>query len=311
MKVLALSYRRAHQRTNLKGGKLRLTNIYLAEGQPSLAIIEGKRACALAKLDPEEAAFSSVAQWVRGGDNARSRTFAARKLARVRSASWQALDSVRYAPLVDRDCRIYCVGLNYADHAAENHLSPPASPVFFAKLSSTAIPHKDAVVLPQGSEQVDYEAEFAFMVGRRAKSVSVEDAAEYIAGYTIMNDVSARDMQFLDGQWFRGKNCDTFAPLGPCLVTADELKSPGKLMVQMRLNGKMRQSSNTSNLVFNPAYLLSFLSQSLTLEPGDVISTGTPGGIGYYANPKVFLQPGDVMEVEIEAIGILRNSVVR
>lgn len=149
------------------------------------------------------------------------------------------------------------------------------------------------------------------MIGRKAKCVSVKDADEYIAGYTIMNDVSARDMQSLDGQWFRGKNCDTFAPLGPCLVTSDEVKDPGKLTLQMRLNGKVRQNSTTSNLVFGPSALLSFLSQSLTLEPGDVISTGTPGGIGFYANPKVFLQPGDVMEVEIEEIGLLRNTVVR
>ena len=149
------------------------------------------------------------------------------------------------------------------------------------------------------------------MIGRQARRVSVEDASRYIAGYTIMNDVSARDMQAQDGQWFRGKNCDTFAPLGPCLVTADEVTNPAGLKLQMRLNGKVRQNSNTSNLVFNPPALLSFLSQSLTIEPGDIISTGTPGGIGYYANPKVFLQPGDVMEVEIESIGTLRNTVTQ
>lgn len=290
---------------------MRLTNVYLAEGQSSLAIVEGNLILALAKLDPNEPAFASVTKWVRGGDDARSRTLSASKMAEKQSASWQALDSIQYAPLVDRDCRIFCVGLNYADHAAENNLSPPTSPVFFSKLSSTATPHQSAVALPQGSMQVDYEAEFAFMVGRKARNISKDDAARYIAGYTIMNDVSARDMQFLDGQWFRGKNCDTFAPLGPWLVTADELTDPAKLALEMRLNGEVRQRSNTSNLVFDPASLLSFLSQSLTLEPGDIISTGTPGGIGYYANPKVFLQSGDFMEIEIEGIGILRNSVVR
>jgi 2-keto-4-pentenoate hydratase/2-oxohepta-3-ene-1,7-dioic acid hydratase in catechol pathway len=290
---------------------LRLTNIYLAEKQISLAVVEDGRALALAKLDPAEAAFASVAQWLRSGADARSRTLSALRLAKTQPDLWQTLDSIQYAPLVDRDCRIFCVGLNYADHAAENNLLPPTSPVFFSKLSSTVTPHDSAVELPQGSEQVDYEAEFAFMIGRKAKCVSASDAAEYIAGYTIMNDVSARDMQSLDGQWFRGKNCDTFAPLGPCLVTSDEVKNPGKLVLQMRLNGKVRQNSNISNLVFDPSALLSFLSQNLTLEPGDIISTGTPGGIGFYANPKVFLQPGDVMEVEIEEIGILRNTVVR
>lgn len=290
---------------------MRLTNIYLPEGQVSLAVVEDGRALALSKLDPAEAAFASVVQWLRGGADARSRTLSALRLAKTQPGLWQTLESIRYAPLVDRDCRIFCVGLNYADHAAENNLLPPVSPVFFSKLSSTVTPHDSAVTLPQGSEQVDYEAEFAFMIGRKAKCVSVKDADEYIAGYTIMNDVSARDMQSLDGQWFRGKNCDTFAPLGPCLVTSDEVKDPGKLTLQMRLNGKVRQNSTTSNLVFGPSALLSFLSQSLTLEPGDVISTGTPGGIGFYANPKVFLQPGDVMEVEIEEIGLLRNTVVR
>ena len=290
---------------------MHLTNIYSAEGLSNVAVIEGSRALELARFDRQETAFTSVTNWVRGGDGARHRTFSLLERAKTQPDSWQALGSIRYAPLVDRDCRIFCVGLNYADHAAENNLSPPASPVFFSKLASTVIPHESAVVLPQGSEQVDYEAEFAFMIGRQAKRVSTEDAAGYIVGYTIMNDVSARGMQFQDGQWFRGKNCDTFAPLGPWLVTADEIKKPANLKLQMRLNGKARQNSNTSNLIFGPSALLSFLSQSLTLEPGDIISTGTPGGIGYYADPKVFLQHGDAMEIEIEDIGILRNIVGR
>lgn len=290
---------------------MKLTNIYSEEGNLSLAVVEGDRALNLTKLDGTEAAFASVTQWLRRGDGARQRTLKLLEHAKAQPDAWRPLESIRYAPLVDRDCRIFCVGLNYADHAAENNLSPPTSPVFFAKLASTATPEGSAVVLPSGSEQVDYEAEFAFMIGRQAKRVSIEDAASYVAGYTIMNDVSARDMQFQDGQWFRGKNCDTFAPLGPWLVTADEIKEPANLNLQMRLNGKVRQNSNTSNLVFGPAALLASLSQSLTLEPGDIISTGTPGGIGYFANPKVFLQPGDVMEVEIENIGILRNTVAR
>lgn len=276
-----------------------------------MAVVEGDRALDLAALDQRETAFASVACWFRNGDGARRRTLKLLEETSNQPDIWQPVDSIRYAPLVDRDCRIFCVGLNYADHAAENNLAPPASPVFFSKLASTATPHEGAILLPSGSEQVDYEAEFAFMIARQAKRVPAEDAAGFIAGYTIMNDVSARDMQFQDGQWFRGKNCDTFAPLGPWLITADAIREPANLKLQMRLNGKARQNSNTSNLVFDPSELISFLSQSLTLEPGDIISTGTPGGIGYYADPKVFLQPGDVMEVEIENIGILRNTVVR
>lgn len=281
------------------------------EGGVGLAAIEGSRALELMKLDGDEAAFASVAHWLRGGEDVRRRTIRLLEQARTQPELWRPLSSVRYAPLVDRDCRIFCVGLNYADHAAENNLAPPAFPIFFSKLVSAATPHESAVALPHGSSQVDYEAEFAFMVGRQAKRVSLEDASEYIAGYTIMNDVSARDMQTQDGQWFRGKNCDTFAPLGPWLVTADEVRNPANLKLQMRLNGKIRQNSNTSNLVFDPPALLSFLSQSLTIQPGDIISTGTPGGIGYYANPKVFLQPGDVMEVEIESIGVLCNTITQ
>lgn len=290
---------------------MHLTNIYSAEGKITLAVIEGVRVLELAKLDKQEVAFTSVAYWLRSGDDVRQRMLRFLEQAKKQPHSWRPLDSIRFAPLVDRDCRIFCVGLNYADHAAENNLAPPTSPVIFSKLVSTVTPHEGEVVLPEGSKQVDYEAEFAFMVGRQGKHISVEDADKFIAGYTIMNDISARDMQFQDGQWFRGKNCDTFAPLGPCLVTADEIKEPGNLKLQMRLNGKVRQNSNTSNLVFKPEALLSFLSQSLTLEPGDIISTGTPGGIGYYSNPKVFLRPGDVMEIEIENIGILRNTLTR
>ena len=141
--------------------------------------------------------------------------------------------------------------------------------------------------------------------------MSVRDAGGYIAGFTIMNDVTARDLQFQDKQWFRGKNCDGFAPLGPWLVTADQVSNPDDLAITLRLNGQVRQRSSTSQLFFKPAELLSFLSQTLTLEPGDVISTGTPGGIGYYADPRVFLKDGDVVEVEVEGIGVLRNTVVK
>lgn len=221
------------------------------------------------------------------------------------------IDCVKYAPPVDERCRIFCVGLNYADHAAENNLPPPESPIIFGKLAAVAIGNEEPIPLPAVSQQVDYEAEVAFVIGARAKGVSVQEAWQYVAGFTIMNDVTARDLQFQDKQWFRGKNCDGFAPLGPWLVTTDELPNPDNLAISLSLNGQVRQKSNTSQLFFKPAELLSFLSQTLTLEAGDVISTGTPGGIGYYADPKIFLQHGDLVEIKVDGIGVLRNVVVR
>lgn len=224
-------------------------------------------------------------------------------------ATRHRLADARHAPLVAREARIFAVGLNYADHAAENKLPPPASPIFFSKLAATVMPHRGAVPLPAGSEQVDYEAELAFVLRRRLERASEAEAARAIAGYTIVNDVTARDFQARDGQWFRGKNCNGFTPMGPWLTTADTLPSPPELAITLRLNGITRQSSNTRNLFFKPAALASFLSHSLTLEPGDAITTGTPAGIGFFQKPPLFLRTGDAVEVEIEGIGVLRHTV--
>ena len=256
---------------------------------------------------PDDSRFRSVSSLLRAN--------ALRDLERVvsddaiRRHSGTPLEAVRYAPPVDDVCRIFCVGLNYADHAAENKLPPPESPIFFGKLAAVAIGSGEPIPLPASSQEVDYEAEVAFVMGARAKCISPETAARHIAGFTIMNDVTARDLQFQDKQWFRGKNCDGFAPLGPWIVTTDELPDAHNLAIRLKLNGELRQNSNTGQLFFKPAELVSFLSQTLTLEPGDIISTGTPGGIGYYANPKVFLKPGDLVEVEVDGIGTLRNPV--
>jgi len=172
------------------------------------------------------------------------------------------------------------------------------------------IPHKAGIPIPKTSQQVDYEAEFALVIGRRADCVSEAEALACIAGYTIMNDVSARDFQFKDKQWFRGKNCNGFGPMGPWMVTADNVPDPLALDISLRLNGETLQHSNTRNLVFSPAALVSELSQSLVLEPGEVISTGTPAGIGFHRKPQVFLKPGDRMEIEVEGIGILENFML-
>lgn len=205
--------------------------------------------------------------------------------------------------------KIICIGLNYRDHARESGAEIPKSPVMFSKFSSCAIGADEAIILPKKSEQVDYEAELAFVIGRRAKNVSGENAMDYVFGYTNFNDVSARDFQFADGQWVRGKSCDTFAPMGEFVATKDEIEDPNNLRIQFRLNGETLQNSNTGELIFKISEIIEFLSASITLEPGDVVATGTPPGVGFARKPPIFLKDGDIAEVEIEGLGILRNSV--
>lgn len=218
-------------------------------------------------------------------------------------------DAYWLAP-VPRPGKLICIGLNYRDHAAESNMPIPERPVVFSKFSTAVIAPGEPVVIPATSEQVDYEAELAVVIGRRAKNVSAGSALDYVLGYTAFNDVSARDFQFADGQWQRGKSCDTFAPMGPFIVTADEIPNPHNLAIKLRLNGKTMQDSNTDQLIFGVPELIAFLSETITLEPGDVIATGTPPGVGFARKPPVFLKAGDQMEVEIEKIGVL-NSVVQ
>jgi 2-keto-4-pentenoate hydratase/2-oxohepta-3-ene-1,7-dioic acid hydratase in catechol pathway len=287
---------------------MKLLNFF-ADGEVHLGVVREQVVLDLTEMFPVNDSFRSLTRWLRAPDEVRKMTRELLQQNGSRRAPVRPLEGLSHAPLVDRDCRIFCVGLNYADHAAENGLNPPASPVFFGKLASVVTPQDKPIPLPLGSTQVDYEAELAFVVGRRARKLSEEAARSSIAGYTIMNDVSARDFQMGDGQWFRGKNCDGFAPLGPWLSTPDDLSDPHGLEIRLRLNGEELQHSNTRNLFFKPPKLLSFLSQTLTLEPGDVISTGTPAGVGFHRKPQVFLRPGDVVEVEIAEIGTLRNPV--
>jgi len=217
-------------------------------------------------------------------------------------------DVVLLAP-VPRPGKLICIGLNYRDHAIESKMPIPERPVVFSKFSSSVIGPGEAVVVPSKSEQVDYEAELAVVIGRRAKNVTPEQAYDYVLGYTIVNDVSARDFQFADGQWQRGKSCDTFAPMGQWIVTTDEIPDPHTLSIKLRLNGQTMQDSNTNQLIFGVPELIAFLSESITLEPGDVIATGTPPGVGFARKPPVFLKSGDVMEVEIEGIGTLTSPI--
>ncbi len=211
---------------------------------------------------------------------------------------------------IPRPGKIICIGLNYRDHAEESGMDVPKSPVTFSKFANSVVGPNAEVVIPPGSVESDYEAEFGIVIGKTATRVSEADAMEHVLGYVCINDVSARDFQFADGQWQRGKSPDTFCPMGEAVVTRDEIADPHNLRVQLRLNGETMQDSNTKQLVFGVEALVSFLSQWTTLEPGDVIPTGTPPGVGFARKPPVYIQPGDVMEVDIEGLGILRNPVV-
>ena len=213
------------------------------------------------------------------------------------------------APVPDPG-KILCLGLNYRDHAEESNMELPEYPIVFTKFSNTVIGPDDTIELPSVSKEVDYEAEFGVVIGRRAKNVSKADALDYVVGYLPFHDVSARDYQHRTSQWTLGKNFDTFGPMGPALVTADEVADPANLNISLRLNGEVMQSSNTRHLIFSVSDLIAEISSVMTLEPGNLISTGTPGGVGAARTPPVFLKDGDVVEVEIEGLGVLRNPVV-
>jgi 2-keto-4-pentenoate hydratase/2-oxohepta-3-ene-1,7-dioic acid hydratase in catechol pathway len=232
-------------------------------------------------------------------------------LTEARANGWlvQSQDAYWFAP-VPRPGKIVCIGLNYRDHAAESGLAVPDTPVIFSKFSSCVIAPGEPVVIPTTSEKVDFEAELAVVVGRDAKHVSADRAYDYVLGYTAFNDVSARDFQFGDGQWQRGKSCDTFAPMGQTIVTTDEIPDPHTLRITLTLNGNTMQDSNTNQLIFGVPRLIEFITKSISLEPGDVIATGTPAGVGFARKPPVYLKPGDVMDVHIEKVGGLGNPVV-
>jgi len=227
---------------------------------------------------------------------------------KVHLLSLSDLDKI-LAPILNPP-KIICLGLNYQDHAQESNMKVPDEPPIFLKPRTCINGPYDDVIVPPITKQVDYEAELAIIIGKRAKRVSEEEAKEYIFGFTCFNDVSARDIQFKDKQWTRGKSFDTFAPLGPWIVTKDEL-NPDNLSIICKVNGEIRQNSSTKNMIYKTYKIVSWLSQGITLEPGDIIATGTPAGVGAFfkPNPK-FLKHGDIVEVIIEGIGELRNRFV-
>ncbi len=220
------------------------------------------------------------------------------------------LGTVKLLAPIPRPRKLICVGLNYRDHALETGSEIPSVPTIFNKFATAVIAPGDEIILPKVSKSPDYEAEFAFVIGRGGRRIKADDWRDHVFGYTIVNDVSARDYQRATTQWLMGKTFDTFAPMGPWIMTADAIADPHDVDVRLEINGEVLQNSNTRELIFKIPQLIEFLSSVFTLEPGDIVSTGTPSGVGVARKPPRFLQPGDDVVVKIPAIGELRNSVV-
>ncbi|MED1951807.1 fumarylacetoacetate hydrolase family protein [Brevibacillus centrosporus] len=257
---------------------------------------------------------SDMVGFLQGGEQSRELAIRAIAFAKENNGIFKQkvmhnLSDVKLEAPVQHPGKMVCVGHNYREHILEMGRELPPVPVVFAKFSNTIIGPQDEIPCFPVSEQLDYEAEFAFVMGKRARNVSQADALDYVCGYTIVNDITYRDIQRRTIQWLQGKTVDGSAPMGPWLVTTDELTDPTSLEVVLTVNGEERQRSNTQNLVFTVAYLVEFLSGLMTLEPGDVILTGTPGGVGFVRDPQVFLKDGDVVRIEINGIGALENRV--
>ena len=239
-----------------------------------------------------------------------ARAAALEQLEELESPHAIRLGDVELCPPVSDPEKIICLGLNYGDHASEAGYAAPPVPIFFSKYRNALAGPLDPIVLPRHSRQVDFEGELAAVIGKPGKYIALDDALEHVAGYSVMNDVSARDLQLQTSQWTAGKTLDTFAPFGPGIVPADRIPDPQDLWLETRVNGTVVQSDSTASMIFGVAETIVFLSSLMTLRPGDIIATGTPAGVGFKREPPLFLSPGDVVEVEIERIGTIRNPVV-
>jgi 2-keto-4-pentenoate hydratase/2-oxohepta-3-ene-1,7-dioic acid hydratase in catechol pathway len=279
---------------------------YLEGGRERLAVVAGDRALPADELLPDGP--GTMAELL--ADEAllgRLREEAASQQARI-AAEGQPLDALSLLSPVPRPPKVVAIGLNYHAHAAESGVEPPSEPLIFAKFPSSVIGHRASIRWdPALTSQVDYEVELAVVIGRTARRVKRSEALTYVLGYTCGNDVSARELQFGDKQWVRGKSLDTFCPLGPVLVTADEIPDPQALGLRCLVNGEVLQDSTTADMIFGVAELIAYTSAAFTLEPGDVIVTGTPQGVGFSRDPQRFLRDGDQVAVEIEGIGVLEN----
>lgn len=242
-------------------------------------------------------------------------TLAPAMLARLRALDPAVLplapEGVRIGQPVARPWNFIAIGLNYADHAKEAGLEIPSEPIIFNKLGNTVSGPFDDVMYPKNSDRMDWELELAFVIGKRARYVEEKDAMDYVAGFTICNDVSERRFQMKrNGQWFKGKAAETFGPLGPWLVTPDEIPDPANLKLSLKVNGEVKQQGSTATMIFSIPYLVAYVTQFCVLEPGDIVTTGTPPGVGSVMKPPQYLKAGDVMELEIEGLGLQRQTVV-
>jgi len=253
------------------------------------------------------AGFASLLAVIDGGPAARARI--GTWVLKPPASEVSPLASVRLLAPIPRPPKIICVGLNYRDHAIESNMEIPKVPTIFSKYATSVIGPGETIRLPRVSTKPDYEAEFAFIIGKGGRHIAVAAWKEHVFGYTILNDVSARDYQMATSQWMMGKTFDTFAPMGPAIVSADEIAEPHNLDISLTINGDTLQHSNTKNLIFRIPDLIEYLSAVFTLESGDVISTGTPAGVGFARKPPRFLQPGDDVVVKVEGLGELRNPV--
>ncbi|MDF1859196.1 MAG: fumarylacetoacetate hydrolase family protein [Verrucomicrobiales bacterium] len=235
-----------------------------------------------------------------------------REWADANASGAPAIDaSTRLGPAVSRPGKLICIGLNFSDHAEEAGMDIPAEPIVFFKATSAIVGPNDQVVIPRDSQKTDWEVELAFVVGKKASYVSEENALDHVAGYLLHNDYSEREFQLeRGGQWVKGKSCDTFAPLGPFVATADEVDDPENLGMWLKVNGETKQNGNSSKLIFGIAHLVSYLSRFMSLMPGDVVSTGTPPGVGMGFNPPQFMKPGDVVELGIDGLGSSSQTAV-
>jgi len=272
-------------------------------GASRLGLVEGEQVLDLTEF----IGYTDILAYLRGeGGNPAK----AERAASDKNLTWHNLTQVRLKAPLPNPSKVIAIGLNYMDHCREQNVPVPKHPVVFAKFPSSIIGTQEAISWDPGlTSQVDLEVELGVVIGKRARRVSQAEAMDHVFGYTVINDVSARDLQFGDKQWVRGKSLDTFCPCGPYVVTEDEIANPHALPLRSAINGQVMQDSNTSEMIFNVPYLVSFLSQAFTLEPGDLIATGTPNGVGVFRRPQVFLQDGDLVEVEVQGIGRLINPV--
>lgn len=259
-------------------------------------------------IDLAQLGFNTLLDYIESG--AEGRANADKYVSQAPGNAAYALKDVKLLAPIPKPRKLICIGLNYLDHARETNSEIPKVPTVFNKFATAVIGPGDSVVLPNVSKSPDYEAEFAFVIGPGGRAIKAENWRDHVYGYTLVNDISARDYQRATTQWLMGKTFDTFAPMGPWIVTADEIADPHNLDIQMEINGEILQNSNTRELIFKIPDLIAYLSSVFTLEPGDIVSTGTPAGVGVARDPQRFLRPGDRMTVKIPGIGQLSNPVV-